>query len=154
PEPYTAQFSTADAKAAGLLGKTGPWSQYPARMRQMRARAFALRDQFAGVLKGLAIREDQEGVAGGDDKRFSHSLIKRKLESQSKKGPYIPPQEIKIDKDPNPESAQDMPQLISEAQVERLLLCRQHNISEEKLKIQINAVLGAQSPSQILAKDF
>jgi len=51
-------FSQADAKAAGLAGKQGPWSQYPARMRQMRARAFALRDVFPDVLKGLPVAEE------------------------------------------------------------------------------------------------
>lgn len=51
-------FSQADARAAGLAGKSGPWTQYPARMRQMRARAFALRDVFADVLKGLAVAEE------------------------------------------------------------------------------------------------
>jgi hypothetical protein len=51
-------FSNDDAKAAGLLGKQGPWSQYPKRMRQMRARAFALRDVFADVLRGLQVAEE------------------------------------------------------------------------------------------------
>ena len=51
-------FSTADAKTAGLLGKAGPWTQYPKRMRQMRARAFALRDVFPDVLRGLPIAEE------------------------------------------------------------------------------------------------
>lgn len=55
-------FSQADAKAAGLAGKTGPWSQYPARMRQMRARAFALRDVFADVLKGLPVAEEVQDM--------------------------------------------------------------------------------------------
>ena len=51
-------FSMADAKAAGLIGKQGPWSQYPRRMRQMRARAFALRDVFPDVLRGLPVAEE------------------------------------------------------------------------------------------------
>lgn len=51
-------FSAADAKTAGLSGKSGPWSQYPKRMRQLRARGFALRDQFADVLKGMPITEE------------------------------------------------------------------------------------------------
>ncbi|WP_372183195.1 hypothetical protein [Xanthomonas axonopodis] len=51
-------FSMADAKTAGLLGKAGPWTQYPKRMRQMRARAFALRDVFTDVLRGMAIAEE------------------------------------------------------------------------------------------------
>jgi hypothetical protein len=51
-------FSIDDAKTAGLQGKAGPWSQYPKRMRQMRARAFALRDVFPDVLRGLPVAEE------------------------------------------------------------------------------------------------
>ena len=51
-------FSIDDAKQAGLLGKQGPWAQYPKRMRQMRARAFALRDVFPDVLRGLPVAEE------------------------------------------------------------------------------------------------
>lgn len=51
-------FSMDDAKLAGLVGKQGPWSQYPKRMRQMRARGFAIRDVFPDVLKGLAVAEE------------------------------------------------------------------------------------------------
>ncbi len=51
-------FGVDDAKTAGLLGKAGPWTQYPKRMRQMRARAFALRDVFPDVLRGLPVAEE------------------------------------------------------------------------------------------------
>ena len=51
-------FTDEDAKAAGLKGKAGPWTQYPKRMRQMRARAFALRDVFPDVLRGLPVAEE------------------------------------------------------------------------------------------------
>lgn len=51
-------FSMTDAKLAGLLGKSGPWTQYPKRMRQMRARAFALRDVFPDVLRGMPVAEE------------------------------------------------------------------------------------------------
>ena len=58
-EPEQARtFSMDDAKKAGLAGKAGPWTQYPARMRQMRARAFALRDVFPDVLKGMPVAEE------------------------------------------------------------------------------------------------
>lgn len=60
PKPIAGTFSVADAKKAGLWGKAGPWQQYPKRMLQMRARAFILRDGFADVLKGLAIKEEVE----------------------------------------------------------------------------------------------
>lgn len=51
-------FSMEDAKTAGLLGKDTPWKTYSHRMLQMRARAFALRDTFPDILKGLAIAEE------------------------------------------------------------------------------------------------
>lgn len=52
------RFSVRDAKAAGLIGKQGPWTQYRDRMLKMRARAFALRDQFADLLKGIPVAEE------------------------------------------------------------------------------------------------
>lgn len=51
-------FSIGDAKKAGLWGKSGPWTQYPKRMLQMRARSWALRDSFGDILKGLRCAEE------------------------------------------------------------------------------------------------
>lgn len=62
PEPVRGEFSMQDAKQAGLLGKEGPWQNYPKRMLQNRARAWPLRDTFADVLKGLHIREEVEDM--------------------------------------------------------------------------------------------
>ena len=56
-------FSDIDAKTAGLLGKQGPWTTNPKRMKQMRARSFALRDVFPDVLKGIAIAEEAQDIA-------------------------------------------------------------------------------------------
>ena len=60
PEATVSRFSVADAKKAGLWGKSGPWSQYPKRMLQLRARGFALRDAFPDVLKGLVTAEEAQ----------------------------------------------------------------------------------------------
>lgn len=57
-KPVKATFSVEDAKRAGLWGKQGPWTAYPKRMMQMRARGFALRDAFPDVLKGLITAEE------------------------------------------------------------------------------------------------
>jgi hypothetical protein len=65
--PIVRSFSNADAAKAGLKGKAGPWTQYPARMRQMRARAFALRDGFPDVLKGLRVAEETHDYADFSD---------------------------------------------------------------------------------------
>lgn len=51
-------FSRQDAELARLWGKQGPWSQYPKRMMQMRARAWALRDVFPDALQGMAVAEE------------------------------------------------------------------------------------------------
>jgi hypothetical protein len=58
--PTLTSFSVADAKKAGLWGKSGPWTQYPRRMLQLRARGFALRDAFPDVLKGLVTAEEAQ----------------------------------------------------------------------------------------------
>jgi hypothetical protein len=60
PAPTTVRFSVADAKKAGLWGKSGPWSQYPNRMLQLRARGFALRNAFADALRGLVTAEEAQ----------------------------------------------------------------------------------------------
>jgi hypothetical protein len=60
PKPTVVRFSVADAKKAGLWGKSGPWTQYPKRMLQLRARGFALRDAFPDVLKGLVTAEEAQ----------------------------------------------------------------------------------------------
>ena len=60
------EFSMDDAKRAGLTGKQGPWSQYPKRMLQMRARAFALRDVFADVLRGVHVAEEAQDISERD----------------------------------------------------------------------------------------
>lgn len=62
PEPVVRRFSAADAKRAGLLGKSGPWASYTPRMLQMRARAFALRDAFPDLLMGLGVVEENDDI--------------------------------------------------------------------------------------------
>jgi hypothetical protein len=58
--PIQSKFSYQDAQRAGLTSKKGPWTQYPERMLQMRARGFAIRDAFPDVLSGIITREEAE----------------------------------------------------------------------------------------------
>tara|TARA_R100001530_G_scaffold135802_2_gene113995 strand:+ start:4817 stop:5641 length:825 start_codon:yes stop_codon:yes gene_type:complete len=61
---HVSTFSKEDAILAGLWGgitksgKATAWKSYPERMLKMRARGFALRDQFADALKGLISVEE------------------------------------------------------------------------------------------------
>jgi hypothetical protein len=66
PSPTVVRFSVADAKKAGLWGKSGPWQQYPARMLTLRARGFALRNAFADALRGLITAEEAQDYSTGE----------------------------------------------------------------------------------------
>lgn len=74
-------FSVIQAKKAGLWGKSGPWSQYPDRMLQMRARGLACRDGAPDVLSGLYLAEEAGEIDGGAlteaPKRKSSSAAKK-----------------------------------------------------------------------------
>jgi hypothetical protein len=76
----TRTFSEADAKKAGLLGKPGPWQQYPNRMLQMRARGYACRDGAADALSGLYVAEEL-----ADAPELVEAAPKRKSSSAAKK---------------------------------------------------------------------
>jgi hypothetical protein len=65
--PVIRSFDFEDAKKANLIGKAGPWSQYESRMYQMRARAFAMRDSFTDVLKGVYIAEEAQDMPAEKD---------------------------------------------------------------------------------------
>lgn len=55
-------FSVSDAREAKLWGKSGPWTAYPKRMLQMRARGFCARDAIPDVLKGMVLREEMAEI--------------------------------------------------------------------------------------------
>lgn len=66
--PVVHIWNPEKAKKAGLWGKSGPWSQYPERMLQMRARGFALRDAFADRLKGIITAEEARDYPPREEK--------------------------------------------------------------------------------------
>jgi len=79
-----ARFSVADAKKAGLWGKAGPWTQYPKRMLQLRARGFALRDAFPDVLRGLVTAEEAQDYPQSEAAREparEHVVVRPKFEA-------------------------------------------------------------------------
>ncbi|MEK9901858.1 MAG: hypothetical protein VW516_14030, partial [Rhodospirillaceae bacterium] len=55
-------FDSAHAQKAGLLGKSGPWSQYPERMHMHRAVTFLARDAAGSALTGIAGQPTAEEV--------------------------------------------------------------------------------------------
>jgi len=83
-DPVIGRFSVDDAKKASLWGKSGPWQQYPKRMLAMRARAFALRDGFADILRGLGIAEEIQDTP---------ATIKDVTPQRTPRKPPVPPTE-------------------------------------------------------------
>ncbi len=61
------EFSVDDAKKAGLWGKAGPWTNYPKRMLQFRARGFNFRDNFADKISGLRTVEELRDFPDSED---------------------------------------------------------------------------------------
>lgn len=53
-------FSMDDARKANLVGKYGPWKDYPHRMLRYRALGFCLRDAFPEVMQGIHITQEVE----------------------------------------------------------------------------------------------
>ena len=81
--PVTRTFSMEDAKKAGLSGKQGPWSQYPKRMLQMRARAWALRDVFPDVLRGVHVAEEAQDMPSEHNMGQAVVVESRPVESRT-----------------------------------------------------------------------
>lgn len=102
-EPYQSSFSIQDAKTAGLWKKAGPWSQYPRRMLELRARAFALRSAFADALAGFHAREEMED--GPQDAEF-RVVPDRVPEPKPAKRRPIKPVDVPA-QEPEPEPAQE-----------------------------------------------
>jgi hypothetical protein len=60
--PIEDTFTMEDARKAKLDKKSGPWTDYPARMLRLRARGFVLRNGFADVLRGMISAEEASDI--------------------------------------------------------------------------------------------
>lgn len=115
---HTVSFSIEDAKKAGLWGKSGPWTQYPKRMMQMRARGFALRDKFADALGGLITVEEAQDYQVVDTPEKDVTPI-TKTDMLSNKLDHVVLEEEVVNQEP------------SETLLELLELVKLHNVSSE-----------------------
>lgn len=117
-EPAETAFSVADAKRANLWGKSGPWTQYPARMLKHRARSFALRDQFGDALRGLRTVEEVQDDPVATARNVTPPMFASAPESEPAPTPEpVPVAEIA----PQPAPASDLDlrrQAVAEAFVE------------------------------------
>ena len=117
--PITRRFTKAMAEQAGLWGgkskdpdkkKFEPWYNYPGRMLQMRARAWAMRDAIPEALRGISIREEVEDIEPRDITPKEEPLkipsesamgkLKESLKAESNKGPPSQPEPPKEEPEP------------------------------------------------------
>ena len=113
-KPVTAKFSVEDAKRAGLWGKQGPWSAYPKRMMQMRARGFALRDAFPDVLKGMITAEEAQDYPEEAKPRDSKDITPRNpLDAIAPPEPVREPQQIEAAMADTVEPISDNPKVVA-----------------------------------------
>jgi len=92
---YSATFSVDDAVRAGLWKKTGPWTNYPSRMLQMRARGFAGRNGFSDALKGLWIYEEAVDMETGKDP-MAPKVTRDELIAQQQVKPPAPEKVLEV----------------------------------------------------------
>lgn len=97
-DPFVSEFSVQDAARAGLWEKQGPWTQYPKRMLQMRARAFALRNAFPDRLMGMSFAEEAMDIVDVNEKGEVTSVTPSKKMPQRKPKAQTVEEKPKVEK--------------------------------------------------------
>ena len=115
-DPFVSEFSIEDAFRAGLWGKTGPWTQYPRRMLQMRARAFALRNAFPDRLMGMSIAEEMQDIVDvSESGEVSVTAAPKKMPVRKPKAKVVAEDAVQAEPtptpDPEPEPVKESPVL-------------------------------------------
>lgn len=109
-DPFVSEFSVQDAARAGLWEKQGPWTQYPKRMLQMRARAFALRNAFPDRLMGMSFAEEMQDIVDvSESGEVSVTTAPKKMPVRKPKAKVVA--EPTPTPDPDPEPVKESPVL-------------------------------------------
>lgn len=105
-EPHTVRFTKDMAVAAKLWGKQGPWTNYPDRMLQMRARSWGCRDQFADALKGFQSAEEMSDIrTAAIDTTTVETFKEPKAQAAPEPAPTPAPKQTETAKEKTPEIA-------------------------------------------------
>ena len=160
---HTVRFSVADAKKANLFGKAGPWANYPKRMLQLRARAFALRDQFADALRGVGVVEEQQDLVaratpvempravGEKPPTLTEAVHAVEHEAVAAGAPAVTVEQPELAAEQHPEPAVEF---ISEAQRKRLFaLMKDSGKTKEQVKDYLLGI-GISSSTKIPVSDY
>jgi hypothetical protein len=155
-------FSEADAKLARLWGKEGPWTQYPRRMLQFRARGFCLRDAYPDLLRGIITCEEAEDMP---KERVDYSRkVGNIYDSKISDGEIITPHQLDVLKDLMQDADSKPENICSHLKIEYLEMmplskwegvCRllQQKIAKKrKIDLPINQVYEAKKVSEAVAE--
>jgi hypothetical protein len=142
-EEYIKSFSQADAERAGLWKKAGPWTQYPERMLQMRARAFAIRDKFADALRGINVAEEVQDYEIIEARKNSIVPIKPKQEvKQIIEAVEIPEAAIELNID---EMVLDITQTTTVDELEKVFKLHYKACVKERNKEALDKIIDAKN---------
>lgn len=136
-KPVRREFSIAEARRAGLWQKQGPWTQYPKRMLQCRARSWALKDTFSDLLKGISMTEEARDHTPLDVPIETAGPMETPKRARPKKGDSPPPQ-VSIAQDSVNAPIADAPEKPAEPADQP----NEHGLTEKQLKI-FNVHIGA-----------
>jgi hypothetical protein len=141
-EPHIKSFTIQQAKQAGLLGKPGPWTQYPERMLQMRARQ-AIKDKFAESLRGLRvveIDEYEENVIEGEVINVTKSesqvgKLKEKLLQGIPKTTVLLKEEEQAKEEPKENDMGDKDKPISQDDINKIEILMEEQLFDDTRKL-------------------
>jgi hypothetical protein len=93
--PIERRFSVGQARKANLLGKAGPWQEYPDRMLAMRARSFAGRDAFPDLLRGIRTAEEVLDMpADAETAKLPAPVVRRLSDTPGATTAPVPPASV------------------------------------------------------------
>jgi hypothetical protein len=143
-------FSIEDAKKARLWTKSGPWTDYPGRMLQMRARSWALRDNFPDILKGLGVREEVADSPGKPSVRMPQEMGASKPEVQEATVMDMSPDEVIAVKEIVGDKTETPIKYISPDQRQEILnLLSTHKVNLKEWKKFVTETFSVQSSAEI-----
>lgn len=138
-EPEVVQnFSEKDARLSKLWGKQGPWTDYPKRMLQMRARGFALRDCFPDLLRGIVDQSEAGDYVVSEPKN-----ITSKKRFSSKKEPMATMIDAVVE-------MEDVPFLSSE--LEDIKVAFESCVSKDEVRSRLQFYLSGYEDKEIKKK--
>lgn len=127
-EEHIRRFTLQDAQKAGLLGKSGPWQQYPEQMCRWRAVGFGARAKFPDALRGIRLAEEVQDYINVE---YEHIKPTEGSSQTEKLKNLIQQQTIYANETEEPKESKEIP--AHESAIDRILeLMIEKNFTDER----------------------